>query len=376
LTVESKDNACPRAVTHRHTNSDTSHTDVVAIARLNTGQRGRSWSLPVPEDAARVPAVGVKQWLRALPELVDTTAGRAAAARHGTGVTAVLECAPALARYADGLTGRAITASIATMAKAAGCTPKVMARARYVLRDLGLAAEMAAGRKLSRIEQAAARAHHGGYQPNAASVWHLTLPRSAGRGDLSLRTKVLNVRAVGNNSPKRACARGRTGQSTKTSKTRAGTPRPLHLQKAAAELVAACHGMNVGQWAQYGPRRYLRLPGWHIGRIAEVLVAAGVDTTVWTGRAIARRLTEHTVARGLRWPDHLHNPVGFLRSVISGVDWSTPPRRPPAAVPTMEPVVVSVVARPESPARRAAMQAAKAIGLAAAEKRRLRTRWT
>src|SRR6266568_3141708 len=175
--VRSQDTPCPFPGAPAHAENGVAHTQEV-IERLNSTQRGQSWSLPVPEGAcARVPAVSIKRWREALVEIVDTDAGRAAARQRGTGIANVLECAPHFAGFAESDTGRGITAAVATMAARAGVTEERMRRALYVLRDVGLAKVMVTGRPLRGIEIAAARAHHGGHQHQAANVWALTLPR-------------------------------------------------------------------------------------------------------------------------------------------------------------------------------------------------------
>jgi hypothetical protein len=107
----------------------------------------------------------------------------------------------------------------------------------------------------------------------------------------------------------------------------------LHLQRAAAELVAVAHGLDSGQWIRCGPgpTEYLRQHRGHIGAVADALLEAGIDTTRWSGRAIAARLTRSSVELGLYWPDHIQRPVGFLRQVLARIDWSSDaPRTTPA----------------------------------------------
>ncbi|MGW4774230.1 hypothetical protein ACWEO2_40080 [Nocardia sp. NPDC004278] len=333
------------------------------ITELNRNQIGMSWSLPLEDGAsALVPAVSVRDWLPCVALALDSEVGRAAVAKHYTSVTAVLECAPVVGSFANLHTGRGITAAQATMAEQTSYSDKTIRKVLYVLRDLGLAKDMKTGRRLSTIEIAAAHAHHGGRQLNAASVWHLTVPRplaatqtpltprrksaSLGRmnraahitaaaeikpetmspstsgdavsGHLSSRTSVLEESSVGKNSPKRARgARGRENSSKEPRKIRED-PHPLHRQLTAAELVAELHGMDSGQWVHVGSRQYVRLYGsWHIGAVCDALAEAGIDTEQVGGRAIARGLTELTIERGLTWPNHIRNPIGFLRSLLA-----------------------------------------------------------
>ncbi|MGX1762718.1 hypothetical protein ACWIG5_38495 [Streptomyces lydicus] len=106
----------------------------------------------------------------------------------------------------------------------------------------------------------------------------------------------------------------------------------MHLQLAAAELVTECHGLDRGQWISLGAQQYLRRPRWHIGAVADLLVQAGIDTTRFDGRAIAKRLTRHTVERGLNWPNRINTPIPFLRNLLACVDWSLEIPAEPAAV--------------------------------------------
>ncbi|MEU7631848.1 hypothetical protein AB0C34_17940 [Nocardia sp. NPDC049220] len=347
------------------------------IERLNANQIGASWSLPVAEGAAaRVPVVSVRDWLLYVAAALDSEAGRTAVAQHRTSIKMVLKHSPDVASFADLHTGRGITASNATMAARAGCSPGTMRKVRYVLRDVGLAVEMESGRGLSGIEIAAARAHHGGFQTHAASVWHLTSPRATAAsqppstprrksaslprmtqgvhiaaaaavaplrsldissGHLSSPTEVgeeryvarkglvLNSSCVRKKSPTRAHL-ARTGRINSRKQTRkhwtSADPRPLHLQLSAAELVAECHGIDRGQWVHLGSQQYVRRHGWHIGAVADVLVEAGIDTTRFDGKTIAARLTRYTIERGMNWPNRINAPISFLRSLMAGVDWS------------------------------------------------------
>ncbi|MGV9336664.1 hypothetical protein [Nocardia sp. NPDC003726] len=369
----------------RHADTDAEFAEIVA--QLNRDQLGGSWSLPLGDGAsAKVPVVSVRDWLPHVAPALDTEAGRAAVAKHQTSTETVLEHARALAKFADLHTGRNITASTATMARRAGCSPGTMRKIRYVLRDLGLAKDMKTGRSLSRVEIAAARAHHGGFQTRAASVWHLTLPRPVAaaerpltprrksaslgklargahiaaaaavssptsstasidvedRGDLSghlsSRTEVREERSVGRSGsfhpssfvPKKSPMRARSAHARRKNSRKTegkswsnGVPHPLHRQLAAAELVAETYGIDQGQWLSLGSKQYMRLPGgWHIGALCNVLADIGIDTEYFSGSDIAHRLTDYVTLWGIYLPDHYRNPVGFLRYLLTRVDWS------------------------------------------------------
>lgn len=328
----------------------------------------------------------VNSWIAAMEQALDTDHGREVARQHHTSVDAVRQHAPEWASFADFRTGRHITAATATIAERALCGTTAIERMRRVLRDLGLAVMLACGRHLSPLERAAARAHHGGYQKAAASVWCLTVPRpapvalplaprrrpsslrratrcarlaagvtadlstaeSAGQRDAGSRDDLSPPTSVGGDSPvanssfvdhgtyvgKKSPTRTRAERvnshkaavSRAKKKNRREEPHPLHRQRAAAGLVWRCHGIDRGQWVRGpGGQHVRRVGGWHIGAVCDALADAGIDTERFDARAIADRLTEHTVAVGLTWPNFIANPVGFLRALLSRIDWSAPP---------------------------------------------------
>ncbi|WP_063046301.1 hypothetical protein [Nocardia pseudovaccinii] len=342
------------------------------IAELNATQRGASWSLPVPDSAEAATPVwhGPEHWIETVRVLLTTEHGQQLVARYHTNADTVLVVAGDLAARADGLTGRGVTVSDATVSDTVGLAVKVVRRGRYVLRDLGLARSLVTGRKLTLVEQAAAWLHHGGAQIAAASVWALTIPReaaavarpliprrkSASLGRLSRAahtaaatdttsttanqqpgppTTDLSVReicSVANYSPS---ARERDGKKSKKSRRSKETgPRSLELQFTAAELIHHIPGIDRQQWISTpGSGSYVRLPGWHIGRVADLIADAGIDSTWWTGRAIAVRLSRYMADQGYSWPDRITNPGGFLRALLAAVDWTEQtPAMPAAAV--------------------------------------------
>ncbi|MEV0081130.1 hypothetical protein AB0H58_32355 [Nocardia neocaledoniensis] len=322
------------------------------IERLNVAQIGSSWSLPLaPGASSKVQAwLGPRHWhYNVRRALADAERGKALLMRWHTSAEVVVEVAKSLARHAQSATGRHVTVSVATICEETGMGDSAVRRARRVLRDLGFAVEMATGRMLSGLEVAAAAAHHGGRQSRAASHWHLTVPETAvplptsprrrsasmgkttraalakaahahqGRDHLSLTSSVKKSSFVGKKSPTRASARACA------STNRREEPRPLHLQRAAADLVAHCHGMDKGQWTRTDQGEYVRTEGsWHIGRVADAIAAAGINTKRWTGRDIRRRMDQELRDQGLMWPDVVNSPVAFLLLQLRRIDWSAP----------------------------------------------------
>ncbi len=363
--------------------------NVQRLEELNAGQRGRSWSLPIPaHSAGRVPAIAsCSIWLDQVRVILASDRGAAIRGAQGISADFVVAVAEAMTKFATGGTGRDVTASNEALALRAGVSTRAVRRARKVLSDLGLAVEMARGRnRLSRLERLLAEAHHGGRQTRAASVWYLTSPREAAmlprRGSASLGPRSMAMKAalgytqvngtghlptsrwvsskslVRNYSPTRANAHA--GARTPRVKSEERRPRALHLQQAAAELVHECIGMDRGQWQRVDRDQWLRLAGTHIGAVCDVIASANIDTTRWDGRAIARRISEENRRRGLAWPQ-VRRPIGFLKRRLSELDWTeaTPAERAAArhaadlaaaAKRAAERAAVPVVTAGESPA--------------------------
>ncbi|QSE72460.1 replication protein [Rhodococcus sp. PSBB049] len=330
----------------------TAAVDALHTLNTTTGQRGRSFSLPVPDGRhARIPIwSGRTTWLRQLRQALTTDTGREALHKHHISIDRLMAVATAHAHYADSATGRGVTASRTTLAARAGVSVSTVNRARRVLRTLGAAHELVRGRILTHTEFMAAELHHGGPQHRAASVWALsspaalvaTTPRTPPRPRRSSRahTRTLryrarhahphNTTAIGTAST-RPQVRGRDTLSTGSSvqephlssgsthqRARARThtptrsqPRPIGLQRAAATLVSAAPALA---------------PHHHIGTICDVLTRAGIDTTRWSGRDIAHHLTRDTIARNWTWPTtaDLYSPTGYLTWRLRHIDWTRP----------------------------------------------------
>lgn len=116
------------------------------------------------------------------------TARATAGSPYNASPVTVAALVAALADFFDP-TGRGCTASTATIAERAitrhGATVS-LSTARRALRtlttaldELGFLVLVAAGRRLTALEQLAARAHHGGHQTHAANRWDATLPAYA-----------------------------------------------------------------------------------------------------------------------------------------------------------------------------------------------------
>lgn len=322
--------------------------NVTRIETLNrtSNQRGNSWSLPIPDGTySRTPTwTSRTHWQHQVRTLLNSPTGTNLCTNHTISTEAVFAVAVIHASLAESATGRSVTASRETIARRAGVSTSTVKRARRVLTALGVAVELVRGRYLSRMEAMAAESHHGYRQFRAASTWALTTPRPVATtvtppftkpgkpSRATPRTAAYRSRTTTRNHPQsgtrdplspsggfalKALAfklsptrtQAHAGKTTHQPTT---TPRPLHLQRAAAELIAHAPALK---------------PAGHIGTICDTLQQSGIDTTRWTGRDIAHQLTADTQRRGWIWPSDIAQPAAFLRWRLAQISWA-------AATPT------------------------------------------
>ncbi|WKN60438.1 Rep protein (plasmid) [Rhodococcus opacus] len=330
------------------------HAATHAINKLHeynrdTGQRGRSFTLPTtPGREATIPVwSGRTEWLRQLRHhITHTTTGRAALTTHSISIERTMAVATAHAQFAHSTTGRGVTASRQLIAHHAGVSLSVVNRARRVLKTLSMGVELERGRTLRTHEYMAAELHHGGQQHQAASVWVLSSPKHIvdatppppQRPPRPRRTGAARRLARHRTRPQQpTTAAGATHpQATGADTLSSGTyvpshnlslrsthqraharpttsipqPRPLHLQRAAATLIARSPVLTHG----------------HIGHLCDTIQAAGIDTTRWTGHDIAQTLDRDTTQRGWTWPtaDRISSPVALIRWRLTHINWTGP----------------------------------------------------
>lgn len=225
-----------------------------------------------------------------------------------------IAAAGAHAAYADEATGRSLTAARDTLASYAGISTDVLDRARRILRRIGAAVELVRGRYLTIAERIEASLTHGGKQLRAASVWALTSKFTA---DASLYPQIPNHADLPENplgspgiSRSRIITNARAPRRARSSTKSPDQPRPLHAQVAAAHLADRLAPVmpsyrGVDRHGHYVPGTRHQ----HIGVIADALIAAGIDTTRWTGDAIADRIAEFRRDRIL---PHISSQNAFL----------------------------------------------------------------
>ena len=273
----------------------------------------RHWILAAAVTTTSTPMwTSRRGWLDGLA--VWTTADEGVAALTAANLRAqlLLRVAEAMSVSADHRTGRHCAATNATVAAAAGCSPRSVTTARRVLAAAGWAIEAYRGTGSPRTPSHRRR----------PSVWHLIsrkkpvhnstvcdLPPSRSDRRLSLeRTSSPRARTRAPHPPS-----GTPRHAPPRRPLRA--PRPLAIQRLADQLTGnrygrtpLCHGLAHG----------------HIGAICDALITTGIDPTHWTAHQLTDALNTHMRTTGYTWPDHIDRPGAFLASRLRAL-----PDRPP-----------------------------------------------
>ena len=182
-----------------------------------------------------------------------TPEGESARAAAHVAVDTLLLVAAADAAVADAATGRNVTTAHDTVAAQLGMSAKTVQRARTLLERLGLAVTVWAGRYLTALERAAARARRGVTQLRAASTRALISPKQAvalvpvENVQLPRRGQPTPTTHHSKRSPTRVTARGKTASAT---------PTPVGVQKLAAQLSLRMpwlvRGVRPAEWWGFG----------------------------------------------------------------------------------------------------------------------------
>ncbi len=199
-----------------------------------------------------------------------------------------LAVAAVLAEFADSADGRHCAVTNRVVALRANCSERTVSTVRSILAAAGFAS-------------LAKQGSGGGGRPHRVAVWHLVSRRqpvdNSGVCALPPSRRDRGSSLVGKNKPTRNRAKRTPSQSKRRpGASRRGTPRPLAMQRLAAELVSRMHGMAGG----------------HIGAICDALADAGVDPAASTARQICRHLDADMRETGWSWPNEVQRPGAFL----------------------------------------------------------------
>ena len=195
-----------------------------------------------------------------------------------------------------------MTTAHETVAVQLGMSAKTVQRARALLERLGLAVTVWAGRYLTVLERAAARARHGATQLRAASTRALISPKQAvallpvENVQLPRRGQLPPTTHLPKRSPTRVTARRRAASMT---------PVPVGVQRLAAQLARRMPWLARDR---------------HIGALARVLHRHQLDGDAgWSAERLLRVLEQHNRATGHVVPDphQQRNPLGYLHWLLT-----------------------------------------------------------
>ncbi len=260
----------------------------------------RSWVQRAGACASSTPVWTSREgWLANLTQWASSqafTADRSSARVSITAAT-LLAVATVMAEHADHATGRHVAVTRARIADRVGCSPDTVTVAWRLLRAAGWVIE-------------AQRGHGSPSTPTAGrrpSVYHLISRRQPAtivhNPDLPPKAGICISSSVGKYSPS-VHEHAERNLSNKKRPCRAA-PRPLAIQRLAAQLVDRCHGLS----------------GTHIGAICDAINAAGIDPELWSARAITDALNADMATHSWSWPDRIDRPGAFLFSRLRRLNW-------------------------------------------------------
>lgn len=199
----------------------------------------------------------------------------------------------ALARFADGTSGRHCAVTNARVARSAGCSPRSVTTVRGVLAAAEFAVEVrrGTGSPTTPVHQ------------RRPSIWHLTSRRQpvdrTGFCDLPRSRRVTGSCPVGSTSPSEAHSAPRRDRSPKKQRRRR-EPRPLHTQRLAGWLASTSTGLGART-------------GHHVvGQLCDALHASHLELASWTGPQLIQALNDDMRKSGFTWPNEITRPGPFL----------------------------------------------------------------
>ena len=314
--------------------------------RCTIRNRRRPWIVAAGQVPATVPMWNSRSsWLAQLE--VWRNLNREMLRKHHMSERLFRRIMAALARYADGATGRHCAVSNKTIAQAVGCDRRSVSTARAILAASGYGIEVRRG------SGSPGKPSH--WCRN--SVWHLISrrPSPVETGFCALPTlrTLPSKTPVGSHSPSEARTASPTDSLQKRRRrTTASAPRDLHTQRIAGWLASTGIGMEA--------RR-----GRHVvGQLCAALEASHLQLDAWSGPTLIQALNADMTKRGLNWPDRIDQPGAFLatrlRHLPARPELDTTPA-PPAIVaePPRGPITLTEVGRAAKDHVRACIAAAR-----------------
>lgn len=285
----------------RDANCDIPRAQSLRAVRAQQRRARRRWIVEAGQSPAATPAwISRDGWLSELERWLGTDEGRTARMRVHLRSSLLMRVAVVLAAHADHANGRHCAVTNAAAAAAAGCSPRTVTTVRRLLAEAGLAVEVHRG-------TGSAHAPAGLRRP---SIWHLVSRKEPvdNRGVFHLppSRRDRRVTPVGKNSPSGRTRPPRRSQNRRPPRT---APRPLRVQRLAAEVIARSVGLDTV----------------HPGHICDALTRSGLDLDQWSAKQITTALNADMRTRGWSWPNRIDRPGAFLAARLRHL-----PQRPVA----------------------------------------------
>jgi len=307
--------------------------------------RRRPWIVAAGQVPATVPMWNSRSsWLAQLE--VWRNLNRAMLREHHMSGRLFRRIMAALARYADGATGRHCAVSNKTIAKAVGCDRRSVSTARAILAASGYGIEVRRG------SGSPGKPSH--WCRN--SVWHLISrrPSPAETRLCALPTPRTHPSKtpVGSHSPSEARTASPTDLPQKRRRrSTTSAPRDLHTQRIAGWLAST----GIGMEARTG--RHV------VGQLCAALEGSHLQLDAWSGPTLIQALNADMTKRGLNWPDRLDQPGAFLatrlRHLPARPELDTTPAPPAIAADPRRRVTLTEVGRAAKDHVRACIAAAR-----------------
>ena len=271
------------------------HTGAATAAPVASRTRARStrrrwWSVEVaPGEYARVVA-----WTSRAAQLAAIDAAAAASGWRAPRRASFVDVTRVLVDVADSTTGRDVTVSAASIAARVGVSVRTVFRRLADARAAGLLVDLVRGRHTTRDERQRAHDATGRHVHRFATVRALTHPA----GVAVTPTRSRSERGISSRTTSPSARRART-TTTRRRRTTAHAPRPLAVQREAAQLAA--------RWPWLAPAGAR-----HVGHVVAVLQRH--DLTAHD--AVELIDTWHTTAHRTSLGRDAAQPVAWLAWVI------------------------------------------------------------
>lgn len=283
------------------------------LAEADYRVRRRQWIVTVGSVPATIPMWASRNsWTCDVAAWAASSTGQRTLRRAHLTQRLFTRVSAALARFADGTSGRHCAVTNSRVALTAGCSARSVTTVRAVLAEAAFAVEVRRG-----TGSATTPVHQ-----RRPSVWHLTSRRTPvdrpAFCDLPRSRREAGSAPLGSTQPGEAL-RAAPGDSSNPKRRRSGrhspaSPRPLHTQRLAGWLASTAAGLGARS-------------GHHVvGQLCDALQTSHLELDAWTGPQLVSALNDDMKRRGITWPDEITHPGAFLAHRLRHL-----PARPPTS---------------------------------------------